>query len=106
MNAGNRSGGPANRGSTAAPLALQPGSRRASVGQQSTEVALQVKSVLGEQSAARKARAAEAERARRVVPTVDPGWLGSSFDLAQGLDVKVMDSKLSPETLEELFRSS
>jgi hypothetical protein len=32
-------------------------------------------------------------------------WLGSSFDLAQGLDVKVMESKLSRETLDELFRS-
>ena len=32
-------------------------------------------------------------------------WLGSSFDLAQGLDVKVMESKLSREMLDELFRS-
>ena len=32
-------------------------------------------------------------------------WLGSSFDLAQGLDVKVMESKLSRELLDELFRS-
>jgi hypothetical protein len=33
------------------------------------------------------------------------GWLGSSFDLAQGLEVTVMDSKLSREDLDELFRS-
>jgi hypothetical protein len=32
-------------------------------------------------------------------------WHGSSFDLAQGLDVKVMESKLSREMLDELFRS-
>jgi hypothetical protein len=31
-------------------------------------------------------------------------WLASSFDLAQGLDVKVMESKLSREMLDELFR--
>jgi hypothetical protein len=36
---------------------------------------------------------------------IDSTWLGSSFDLAQGLDVKVMESKLSPEMLDELFRS-
>jgi hypothetical protein len=32
-------------------------------------------------------------------------WHASSFDLAQGLDVKVMESKLSTEMLDELFRS-
>ena len=31
-------------------------------------------------------------------------WQASSFDLAQGLDVKVMHSKLSAETLDRLFR--
>ena len=34
----------------------------------------------------------------------DASWQASSFDLAQGLDVKVMHSKLSPETLDRLFR--
>ena len=34
----------------------------------------------------------------------DATWQASSFDLAQGLDVKVMHSKLSPETLDRLFR--
>jgi hypothetical protein len=34
----------------------------------------------------------------------DATWQSSSFDLAQGLEVKVMDSKLSPETLDRLFR--
>jgi len=34
----------------------------------------------------------------------DAPWQASSFDLAQGLDVKVMQSKLSPETLDRLFR--
>lgn len=34
----------------------------------------------------------------------DVTWQASSFDLAQGLDVKVMQSKLSPETLDRLFR--
>ena len=34
----------------------------------------------------------------------DPTWQASSFDLAQGLEVKVMQSKLSPETLDRLFR--
>ena len=35
---------------------------------------------------------------------LDATWQASSFDLAQGLDVKVMQSKLSPETLDRLFR--
>ena len=35
----------------------------------------------------------------------DATWLSSSFDLAQGLEVKVMESKLSRETLDQLFRS-
>ena len=35
---------------------------------------------------------------------VDATWQASSFDLAQGLDIKVMHSKLSPETLDRLFR--
>jgi hypothetical protein len=35
----------------------------------------------------------------------DATWQASSFDLAQGLDVKVMESKLSRETLDELFRA-
>lgn len=34
----------------------------------------------------------------------DATWQASSFDLAQGLDVKVMQSKLSRETLDRLFR--
>ncbi len=34
----------------------------------------------------------------------DATWQASSFDLARGLDVKVMRSKLSPETLDRLFR--
>jgi len=34
----------------------------------------------------------------------DATWQASSFDLAQGLEVKVMQSKLSPETLDRLFR--
>jgi hypothetical protein len=34
----------------------------------------------------------------------DSTWQASSFDLAQGLDVKVMESKLSRETLDQLFR--
>jgi len=32
-------------------------------------------------------------------------WRESSFDLAQGLEVKVMQSKLSAETLHRLFGS-
>ena len=35
----------------------------------------------------------------------ETSWRASSFDLAQGLDVKVMQSKLSPETLHRLFGS-
>jgi len=38
-------------------------------------------------------------------PRLDSTWLASSFDLAQGLDVKVMESKLSRETLDSLFRT-
>ncbi len=38
------------------------------------------------------------------LPGADATWQASSFDLAQGLDVKVMQSKLSPETLDRLFR--
>ena len=36
---------------------------------------------------------------------LDGTWQASSFDLAQGCDVKVMQSKLSPETLDRLFRA-
>jgi hypothetical protein len=52
-------------------------------------------------------------RARRSAPTLpadpwapraDATWQASSFDLAQGLDVKVMQSKLPLETLDRLFR--
>jgi hypothetical protein len=39
------------------------------------------------------------------LPLGDATWLSSSFDLAQGLEVKVMESKLSRETLDQLFRS-
>jgi hypothetical protein len=35
----------------------------------------------------------------------ETSWRASSFDLAQGLDVKVMQSKLSAETLHRLFGS-
>ncbi len=38
-------------------------------------------------------------------PRADATWQASSFDLAQGLEVKVMESKLSRETLDQLFRS-
>jgi hypothetical protein len=41
-------------------------------------------------------------------PAIRPlegAWHSSSFDLAQGLDVKVMESKLSRETLDQLFRA-
>jgi hypothetical protein len=38
-------------------------------------------------------------------PLGEGAWHSSSFDLAQGLDVKVMESKLSRETLDQLFRS-
>jgi hypothetical protein len=57
--------------------------------------------------------AAEPTRAGRAAAKspVDPRaplaqgiWQASSFDLAQGLDVKVMQSKLSPDTLDRLFR--
>jgi len=65
-----------------------------------------VKSVFSEQSAARNARVGEAVRSARAAPVLEAGWTGSSFDLAQGLEVREMESKLSPETLEELFRSS
>ena len=56
---------------------------------------------------------AESTRAAPAAPKapVDPravgahgNWQASSFDLAQGLDVKVMQSKLSAETLARLFR--
>ena len=32
-------------------------------------------------------------------------WEGSAFDLAQGLDITVMEWKLSREALDELFQS-
>jgi hypothetical protein len=35
----------------------------------------------------------------------ETSWRASSLDLAQGLDVKEMQSKLSPETLDRLFGS-
>jgi hypothetical protein len=33
----------------------------------------------------------------------ESSWRASSLDLAQGLDVKVMQSRLSAETLHQLF---
>ena len=35
----------------------------------------------------------------------ETSWRASSFDLAQGLEVKEMQSKLSAETLQQLFGS-
>jgi hypothetical protein len=35
----------------------------------------------------------------------ETSWRASSFDLAQGLEVKEMQSKLSAETLRQLFGS-
>jgi hypothetical protein len=51
------------------------------------------------------ARAAAKEPADPRTLRLDSTWLASSFDLAQGLDVKVMESKLSRETLDSLFRA-
>jgi hypothetical protein len=39
----------------------------------------------------------------RVVRESEATWQQSSFDLAQGLDIKVMKSKHSVETLDRLF---
>jgi hypothetical protein len=36
---------------------------------------------------------------------IDTNWRASSLDLANGLDVKVMQSKLSADTLDRLFGS-
>ena len=51
------------------------------------------------------ARASRAAPLAAVTARGGTDWLASSFDLAQGLEVKVMESKLSRETLDELFRS-
>jgi hypothetical protein len=67
----------------------------------------------GEREESATQTAAMPQSAARVAPKVpfdsralrvDVTWLASSFDLAQGLDVKVMQSKLSAETLDRLFR--
>ena len=52
----------------------------------------------------RAPRAAANPLADLLAPRADATWQASSFDLAQGLDVKVMESKLSREMLDELFR--
>jgi hypothetical protein len=61
------------------------------------------------QTAAETARAPRAEAKAPVDPRValaiNGTWQASSFDLAQGLDVKEMQSKLSPDTLDRLFRT-
>jgi hypothetical protein len=52
--------------------------------------------------------AAEKPQGSSVLPIAKPieaAWQESSFDLAQALDVKVMQSKLSREILDCLFRS-
>jgi hypothetical protein len=56
--------------------------------------------------AAATAHAARAASKQLVAPAarLDATWQASSFDLAQGLEVKVMHSKLSQETLDRLFR--
>ncbi len=54
---------------------------------------------------------AKAQAKARTAASFEPvgadetSWRASSFDLAQGLDVKVMQSKLSAETLHRLFGS-
>ncbi len=59
------------------------------------------------QTVAEPTRALRAASKERVDsrPSADATWQASSFDLAQGLDVKEMQSKLSPETLDRLFRA-
>jgi hypothetical protein len=54
---------------------------------------------------ARALPAAAKELLAARLPRADATWQASSFDLAQGLDVKVMESKLSRETLDQLFRA-
>jgi hypothetical protein len=54
---------------------------------------------------ARGRPAAAKDSAAPQAPLDNGTWQASSFDLAQGLDVKVMNSKLSPETLDRLFRA-
>jgi hypothetical protein len=51
------------------------------------------------------ARASRAAPLAAATARAGMDWLTSSFDLAQGLDVKVMESKLSREMLDDLFRS-
>jgi len=58
----------------------------------------------------------EARREKAVVPTSrDPArsrtragagtvWAGSAFDLAQGLEITVFETRMSIEDLDELFR--
>ena len=60
-------------------------------------------------SVAERPRALRAPAAKGAIDLravrADATWQASSFDLAQGLEVKVMQSKLSPETLDRLFRA-
>jgi hypothetical protein len=64
--------------------------------------------LIAPQTVAEPTRAPRAESKAPVDPraalAANGTWQASSFDLAQGLDVKVMQSKLSPETLDRLFR--
>ncbi len=58
----------------------------------------------GPGAAALRRRRSQGAHRLRGLPRADATWQASSFDLAQGLDVKVMQSKLSTETLDRLFR--
>jgi hypothetical protein len=58
-----------------------------------------------EPSAFRPAREKSRTAVFEVVRRDETSWRESSLDLAQGLDVKEMQSKLPPETLDRLFGS-
>ena len=73
--------------------------------QNKTGVAEEPSAALRERAGAPRARPASPALAPALRPLGEGAWHSSSFDLAQGLDVKVMESKLSRETLDQLFRS-
>jgi hypothetical protein len=52
----------------------------------------------------RQARSAGEVSPNALPSLVMPSWLESSFDLAQGLDVSEVQSKLSAQTLDRLFK--
>ena len=54
--------------------------------------------------AAAPARAVRSASTLSARPGASTAWVGSAFDLAQGLEVTILETRMSIEDLDELFR--